>query len=111
MSAYPRWTYYPTRDPAPDWVHEVVGVVTTAQAHIDSTKVKGLTSDKVLAFLEPGLSGVGWRVEKGKKAADRITLPVLFGEQGAPRVRYDVDGVHDELGVLLEVEAGRGARG
>ena len=71
----------------------------------------GLNSDRVLALLRPGLERRGFRLESGKRKTDRITLPVLFGEQGIPRVRYDVDGVQDELGVLLEVEAGRGARG
>lgn len=111
MTTYPRWTYYPTRDRPPAWAAAVVSAVETTQTAIDSTKVRGLTSDKVLARLRPQLEPIGFRVETGKTAADRITLPVLFGEQGAPRVRYDVDGVHDELGVLLEVEAGRGARG
>jgi hypothetical protein len=89
----------------------VVGAVAQAREELDSTKVTGLTSDRALNILRPGLEVVGFRIETSKAAADRITLPVLFGEQGLPRVRYDVDGVHDELGVLLEVEAGRGARG
>jgi hypothetical protein len=111
VADYPRWSYYPTRDPPPDWVAELVGVVSTAKPEIDSANVSGLTSDTVLARLRAGLERIGFQVESGKKVADRITLPVLFGEQGAPRVRYDVDGVHRDLGVLLEVEAGRGARG
>jgi hypothetical protein len=36
---------------------------------------------------------------------------VLFGDQGRERVSYEVDAVHDELGIVLEVEAARGARG
>jgi hypothetical protein len=111
MTDYPSWAFYPARDKPPDWVSGFIGVVRTARKSIDSTKVKGLTSDAVLARLRPGLEGIGFRVETGKKAADRITLPVLYGEQGQPLVRYDVDGVHEGLGVLLEVEAGRGARG
>lgn len=111
VTGYPRWTYYPTRDPAPDWVAGLVAEVASSKADIDSTNAAKLTSDRVLEFLRPGLERQGFRVEAGKAAKDRITLPVLFGEQGQPRVRYDVDGVHDELGVLLEVEAGRGARG
>jgi hypothetical protein len=70
-----------------------------------------LTSDKVLAFLRPGLEGLGYRVETGKAAAQKIRLPVLFGDEGRERVAYEVDAVHDELGVLVEVEASRGARG
>src|SRR4051794_18132459 len=98
VSEYPRWTYYPTRDPAPDWVRALVGVVGAAKGQIDTTKVRDLKSDPVLAMLRPGLEAIGFRVEAGKRNAEQITLPVLFGEQGAPRVRYDVDGVHDEKG-------------
>jgi hypothetical protein len=34
---------------------------------------------------------------------------VLFGEVGKPVVAYEVDGFHLEHGIVLEVEAGRGA--
>lgn len=36
---------------------------------------------------------------------------MLFGDQGRERVAYEVDAVQDELGILVEVEAARGARG
>jgi hypothetical protein len=35
---------------------------------------------------------------------------VLFGEQGLERVAYEVDAVQDALGIVLEIEAGRGAQ-
>lgn len=111
MSAYPRWTYYPARDAPPGWVDKTIGAFRTVEGLIGSVDVSGLTSDKVLAELRPHLERIGFTVEAGKRTADRITLPVLFGGQGRPLVQYDVDGVHDELGILLEVEAGRGARG
>jgi hypothetical protein len=111
MTAYPRWTYYPTRERPPAWVAALVGVVAAARTNVESASVAGLTSDTALGMLREGLEGIGYRVEAGKRTSERITLPVLFGEQGAPRVRYDVDGVNEELGVLLEVEAGRGAKG
>jgi hypothetical protein len=36
---------------------------------------------------------------------------VLFGEQGHEDLAYEVDPFHPDLGIALEVEAGRGARG
>lgn len=69
----------------------------------------GASSDSVLLKLSAGLGLLGYTVEAGKRRVDKIRRPVLFGEGGAERVAYDVDAVHDELGVLLEVEAGRGA--
>ncbi|HVF74195.1 MAG TPA: hypothetical protein VM938_04040 [Acidimicrobiales bacterium] len=86
-------------------------MVRDAQPSIDSRSVPDLSSDSVLAALRDGLVTLGFTVEAGKKKADRIRRPVLFGEQGIERVAYEVDAVHDELGVVVEVEAGRGARG
>ena len=65
----------------------------------------------MLGYLRPGLEALGYRVETGKTRAERIALPVLYGNEGQERVRYEVDAVHDELGIVVEVEAGRGARG
>jgi len=39
-----------------------------------------------------------------------VKRQVLFGERGVARVTYEVDAAHDELGVVVEVEAGRGAQ-
>lgn len=108
---YPLWSYYPSREKPPAWVTQLVAAVKQAKGEIDSELVSGLTSDKVLAELRPQLENIGYRVEKGKLKDERIALPVLFGEQGAARVSYEVDAVQEEFGVLLEVEAGRGARG
>jgi hypothetical protein len=84
MVEYPRWAYYPPRDQPPPWVAALVGVVAAAQAEIDSEKVAGLTNDKVLAQLRPGLEGIGYRVEARKAVADPITLSVLFRGAGPP---------------------------
>jgi hypothetical protein len=50
-------------------------------------------------------------IESGKGKAHTIRGPVLFGDEGSERVAFEVDGVHDKLGIVLEVEAGRGALG
>lgn len=36
---------------------------------------------------------------------------MLFGENGVPSVSYEIDAFHDAEGIVVEVEAGRGARG
>jgi len=108
---YPSWKYYPNRDQPPKWVHDFVNIVRARREQVDSSAVSELTSDRVLACLRPGLEELGYRVETGKKKSERVGLPVLFGDQGRELVRYEVDAVHDELRVLVEIEAGRGARG
>jgi hypothetical protein len=57
------------------------------------------------------LVSLGYDVESGKHKSEKVRRPVVFGPRGSHRVAYEVDAVHDELGVLVEVEAGRGARG
>ena len=108
---YPDWIYYPIREAPPQWAHDFVQAVAGTRTAIDSADVSDLTSDRVLAELRPGLQTLGFRVESGKQQHDRIRLPVLFGDHGAPRLTYEVDAVHEGLGVVVEVEAGRGARG
>jgi hypothetical protein len=110
-TAYPSWFYYPSSERPPAWVHEFISVVAHARSQIDSAKVAGLKSNTVPAGLQPGLVELGYTVEVGPGKEKRIRRPVLFGENGRERVAYHVDAVHDELGVLVEVEAGRGARG
>jgi hypothetical protein len=109
---YPSWNYYPRNvRPAP-WAIDFTRVVANVEP-IVSTHVprEGLTSDVVLASLAPGLSELGYSVERNKTAANRIRRPVLFGPQGQSTLTYEIDAFHDELGVVVEVEAGRGARG
>lgn len=84
-------------------------MVTAARGSIDTTAAHN-KSDVVLGHLTPGLAGLGYSVELGKKAVDKICRPVLFGEYGKPQLSYDLDAFHDGLGVAVEIEAGRGAQ-
>lgn len=111
MTSYPEWIYYPTSTKPPPWVSPFLQVVAEARPRIDSAVVGGLKSDSVLANLQDGLKELGYVIEADKKRASRIRRPVLFGDQGRERVAYEVDAVHDQLGIVVEVEAGRGARG
>jgi len=108
---YPEWFYYPNKTRPPEWVSRFVAAVEGARDKIDSSRVPGLTSDQVLGHLRVGLETLGFAVESGKARADKIRRPVLFGAEGTERVTFEVDAVHDELGIVLEIEAGRGARG
>lgn len=108
---FPRWKYFPVTDEPAAWAVDLLEVVRAARPSIDTASIgPGLTSDTVLAFLRPGLEGLGYTVESGKLASQKIKRPVLFGSEGTWVVEYEVDAVHDGLGVVVEVEAGRGAR-
>jgi hypothetical protein len=75
------------------------------------TASTGLSSDQVLSHLAPGLERLGFTVESSRRAHDKIFRPVFFGESGHAEISYEIDGWHNELGIVVEVEASRGAEG
>jgi hypothetical protein len=105
--AYPLWTYFPSRARPPAWVHGVVAAFADAY---DGDEPH-MTSDQKLAQLRPALIELGFEVEGGKKAADKLRRPVLFGELGVEERAFEVDAFHTEQSVALEIEAGRGTQG
>lgn len=106
---YPMWKFYPSAIEPPAWVAPVVAAFAAVRPQIDSRLNVGVSSNAALAALRPELVRQGFEIEGGKTKAGRIRRPVLFGEVGRPVVAYDVDGFHPEHGIVLEVEAGRGA--
>jgi hypothetical protein len=106
---YPSWKFYPTRSPAPAWADGVLEAFGKARGGIDSETNHGVVSDDCLAALRSGMEELGFEIEAGKRAAQKIRRPVLFGENGKAEVSYEVDGFHDDDRIVLEVEAGRGA--
>jgi hypothetical protein len=109
--SYPQWCYFPRNTATPDWGRSLIDAVSKARPTIDSAEISGLRSDAVLKALAPGLAKRGYKVETGKKRSEQIRRPVLFGDEGLERVAFHVDAFHPELGVVVEIEAGRGARG
>ncbi|EJZ43987.1 hypothetical protein LEP1GSC178_2023 [Leptospira licerasiae str. MMD4847] len=43
----------------------------------------------------------------GKKAAEKINIPVLYGKNGKVEKSFDADAYHSTYEIVLEVEAGR----
>ncbi len=107
---YPLWRYFPSNTTPPAWAYKLTTLIATHSASISTVdKWTGLKSDEVLAALRDDLEKLGFAVETGKTKADKIARAVLYGNEGVPEVNYEIDGFHDELGIALEVEAGRGA--
>lgn len=108
--SYPFWSYFPRNVRPPAWVKDFVEVAASVEDVVSTVAAKtGLSSDDVLKALAPGLVNLGYVVEASKAAADKIRRPVLFGERGMPSVSYEIDAFHDELGIAVEIEAGRAA--
>lgn len=102
-----QWQYYPKSDAAPEIAKTVIEAFQAVSDEIDSVK-HTLTSNEVLALITSHIQSAGFQVETGKKAADKIQVPVLFGLNGQLEKSFDADAYHVGAGFVLEVEAGRG---
>ena len=101
------WVYYPRSDKATSMALKVVRVFEAASDRIDSDS-HTLKSNEVLSLISDGLVDVGFAVEKGKKASQKIRVPVLFGLNGKLEKSFEADAFNDKEGFVVEVEAGRG---
>jgi hypothetical protein len=92
-------------------VSDLVEVVSTVEPTISTVATPPVhpSSDDVLRATAPGMMAVGYAVEANKTMAGKIRRPVLFGENGQASVAYEIDAFHDAQGIVVEVEAGRGA--
>ena len=103
---------FPSTSPPPLFVLDVVRVFKENQAKIGSSEnTKSLISDDVLSELSSDLKGIGFSVETGKRKEQKIDVPVLYGKDGEPSLRYQVDAFCETYGCGLEVEAGRSLSG
>ena len=101
-----QWIYYPKSDKRTSLARDVVTAFDTVASQIDS-ETHGLNSNGVLAIVAPHLENLGFAVETGKKASEKIRIPVLFGLNGSLEKAFDADALHEAEGFVLEVEAGR----
>ncbi len=108
---FPQWSYFPRNEAPPEWVEPTVAAVAAAEPEITTSLVRAanVKSDDVLRAIAPRLVDFGWAVETGKRAGQKIERPVLYGDNGEVKVKYEIDGWHPLHQAALEVEAGRGA--
>lgn len=100
------WIYYPKSKRATPLALNIVEVFEKTASEIDS-HVHFFESNDVLRKLTDKLALIGFRVERGKKKVDKISVPVLFGLQGKQEKSFDADAYHPEEGFVVEIEAGR----
>lgn len=112
--SYPSWSYFPRHRRPPTWAQNAVHATAEAELAIHTRDADRSSdqssSDAVLRSLRPGLVRLGYEVESGKKRDQKLRRPVLFGDDGEAQLTYEVDAFHEELGVVVEVEAGRGSQ-
>ena len=90
---------------------EIQDVIDSFKA-IDSQLEDGThrVSNDVLALVRPYLEKYGYEVERGKGQDEKINVPVLYGENNSIDKSFYADAINRELGIVVEVEAGRAVR-
>lgn len=101
------WQYFPKSDALPYHLKDVIAVFEKNVDQISSYTFK-YSSDDVLEKVRYDLENIGFQIEKSKKYADQLKIPVLFGLNGNLEKYFDADGYNDATKTVIEVEAGRG---
>jgi len=101
-----KWQYFPKSEDAPSLLKEVIICFEEIESQI-SSKNYSCQSSEVLKYIRPHLERLGFMVETGKKAEQKIKVPVLFGLNGKPEKSFEVDAYHEDSQTVLEIEAGR----
>ena len=100
------WAYFPRSAKPVDLALAVVQVFGSCHEEIDSRRHTH-ESNSVLAKVRPGLVQLGFAVESGKKRTEKISVPVLYGNNGQISKSFEADAHHVDGRFVLEVEAGR----
>jgi len=87
-----RFSTFPRTESPANFLRGLVEVFERHEAHLSTRDLpKGLTSDEVLSLLRSDLGELGFQVEAGKRADQKIRRPVFFGENAQPSLQYEVD--------------------
>jgi len=100
------WIFYPLSERPTELAFKVVNVFENLYDQIESESHVGLKSDDVLRIVADSLAEIGFTVERGKKASEKVKVPVLFGPLGKPQKTFEVDAYYPEFGFIVEIEAG-----
>lgn len=102
-----KWQFYPKSNEIPGHLLNLVRVFERHNTLIGSPEHR-LNSGEVLRVLSSGFTDLGFQVEQGKKASEKIQVPVLFGQNGVMEKYFEADAVNSQTRTVVEIEAGRG---
>jgi len=104
------WQHFPKHSACPEGLILVTQCFKDVAEDISSLKKvnEGQESNAVLRKVRNGLEQVGFRVESDKTKEGKISIPVLFKENGQVDRKFEADAYNSEKKIVLEVEAGRG---
>ena len=101
-----KWSYFPQNKKISNELLKIISVFNDNENNVSSNSYQ-LKSDEVLKALSNDLQRIGYIVEKSKTDADKIKMPVLYGESGIATLNFEVDAYNKNTKIVIEIEAGR----
>jgi hypothetical protein len=104
------WQHFPKHSPCPEGLRLVTQCFKDVVDDISSLNKanEGQESNAVLRRVRDGLVQIGFNVESSKSKEGKLSIPVLFKENGLVDRKFEADAYHPLEKIVLEVEAGRG---
>lgn len=102
------WAHFPQTEKPTKLSFRVIEVFESISDSIDSSTHDVQVSNEVLAKAAKNFETLGFKVETGKRKADKVRVPVLYGRNGRVEKSFEADAYHEGEGYVIEVEAGRG---
>lgn len=101
-----QYQFFPRSRGLNSQMQEIINVFKSVENDISSDK-NDLVSNAVLNLLRPHLNKIGFSVETGKAAENKIDVPVLFGKDNVADKSFYADALSEDGTIVIEVEAGR----
>jgi hypothetical protein len=101
-----RYQLFPRSQGMTAELHDIVKCFESAKKMINSAE-KNLVSNDVLGHLVEPLAALGFVVERGKKSNEKISVPVLFGQNNNIDKKFYADALSADGRIVIEIEAGR----
>lgn len=101
-----QWRCFPSNLKPTQAMNEIVDAFAASEESIAS-ETHELTSNEVLQAVASSLMVLDYKVETSKSRADKVRVPVLFGNNGTETLAFEADAYCEEKKFVIEVEAGR----
>lgn len=100
------WAFFPRSAKPTKLAMDVVSAFEEIHNAFDSS-TNQLNSNAVLSHIAPALTAMGFSVETGKRKELKVSVPVLYGNNGKVAKSFDADAHHVDGRFVVEIEAGR----
>ena len=101
-----KYQFFPRSRGVNKEIQDVINSFKAVETEIES-ETKELKSNEVLHGVKPYLEELGYIVETGKSTAEKIDVPVLFGQDNKIDKSFYADALSADGRIVIEVEAGR----